>query len=482
MTNAASPHKDACPLFTPLALRRVGAFRVHQLQLLYDPLRRPARAAVLSPPQGEPMNTTGIAEKHKRFEDFLKSDGTSDIFQKVDDLAVFLGQRVPGFLDGLGLQITGPVTRRVEIRENDATTHEVIMMGSNSYLTLTTHPRVVAAWKAACDAYGCGMGAVSLYAGTSRLHRTLEERIARFYGTEDAILFPCGYSGNIGVLSALCGQGDVIINDAANHASIFDGGVLSGADMKVYLHRNMTHLEKILKGLPASQRGRLIVTDGVFSMHGDLAPLDVIVDLARRYRCRVMVDEAHGLGVVGPTGRGTPERFGCTDRIDVIYGTLSKAPGAIGGYCAGSAALIRYLRYYARSYFFSTSLPAPVVAGLIEIFDLMIEDAAGRTTLWENVRYMLAGLEALGFDTGDTESAIIPVIVGDEEKLGAFHNDLRRRGVFTNVVTYPAVRRKECRLRVSIMSALTRDDMDKALAVFGELGRKHGIIRCGTSS
>ena len=321
-----------------------------------------------------------------------------------------------------------------------------------------------------------GLGAVSLYAGTCPLHRELERLIAGFYGTAEAVLFPCGYSGNVGVLSALCGRGDVIVNDAANHASIFDGCRLSGADIKVYLHRNMKHLEKILQRLPDAQAGRLIVTDGVFSMDGDLAPLDAIVDLARRYRARVMIDEAHALGVVGPTGRGTAERFGCTDRVDVIYGTLSKAPAGIGGYCAGSAALVRYLRYYARTYFFSTSIPPPVVGGLIEVFKLLKEDAAGRAQLWENVRYMRSGLQALGFDTGDTASAIIPVFVGDEEKLGRFHNDLRRRGVFTNVVTYPAVRRKECRLRVSIMNSLTRGEMDRALAIFAELGRTLGII------
>lgn len=422
------------------------------------------------------MNTPDADDLARHFEDFVPKDGRADIFAKVRDLDALLQGNAPAFLDGLGLQILGPVAHQVGVRERNDETHEVIMMGSNSYLALTTHPRVMAASKAACDEYGYGMGAVSLYAGTGPLHRQLERLIAEFYGTEDAILFPCGYSGNVGVLSALCGPGDVIVNDAANHASIFDGCRLSGADIKVYLHRNMKHLEKILRRLPDSQAGRLIATDGVFSMDGDLAPLDAIVDLARRYRARVMIDEAHALGVVGPTGRGTPEEFNCMDRIDIIYGTLSKAPAGIGGYCAGSAALVRYLRYYARTYFFSTSIPPPVVGGLIEVFKLMKEDAAGRERLWENVRYMLAGLQALGFDTGDTESAIIPVMVGDEAKLGRFHNALRRRGVFTNVVTYPAVRRKECRLRVSIMSSLTRDELDRALAVFAELGRSFGVI------
>ena len=421
------------------------------------------------------MNTTGT-EARRHFEDFVPRDGKVDVFQKVHDLEAYLQRSSPGYLDGLGLQVMGPVTHRVDIKEHDNQIHEVIMMGSNSYLTLTTHPRVVAACKAACDEYGNGMGAVSLYAGTSQLHRKLERLIADFYKTEDAILFPCGYSGNVGVISALCGPGDVIVNDSANHASIFDGCLLSGAEVKVYLHRSMKHLEKILKGLPESQRGRLIVTDGVFSMHGDLAPLDQIVDLAKRYHSRVMIDEAHAVGVIGATGRGTSEKYGCTDQIDVIYGTLSKTPGAIGGYCAGSAALVRYLRYYARTYFFSTSIPAPVVAGLIEVFHLMMEDTAGREKLWENVGYVLNGLKTLGFNTGETESAIIPILVGDEDKLGNFHNDLRRQGVFTNVVTYPAVRRKECRLRVGIMDSLTKEDMDRALALFAQLGRKHSII------
>lgn len=411
------------------------------------------------------------------FEDFIPRGGTSDIFQKVHDLDAFLKQNQPGYLDGLGLQVCGPVAHQVRIREHDGKEHDVIMLGSNSYLSLTTHPRVLAACKAACDEYGYGMGAVSLYAGTSVLHRTLEQLIAEFYGTEDAILFPCGYSGNIGVISALCGAGDVILNDAANHASIFDGSVLSGADIKVYLHGNMRHLEKILKRLPVSQSGRLIITDGVFSMEGDMAPLDEIVELARHYQARVMIDEAHALGVVGPTGRGTPEHFHCADKIDVIYGTLSKAPGAIGGYCAGSAVLVRYLRYYARTYFFSTSIPAPVVAGLIEVLKLMREDDAGREKLWENIRYLTSGFQSLGLNTGHSQSAIIPIIIGDELKLAAYHNELRRRGVFTNVVTYPAVRRKECRLRVSVMNSLTRDELDRALNLFAEVGRQYGIIR-----
>jgi glycine C-acetyltransferase len=415
-------------------------------------------------------------KEKKYFEDFLGRDGTTDIFQKVNDFNAFLKEK-PAQIDGLGLQMLGPASNRVKIRETGNEDREVIMLGSNSYLSLTTHPLVVSASQRACEKYGYGMGAVSLYAGTSDLHRQLESLIAEFYEAEDAIIFPCGYSGNVGVVSALCGKGDVVINDSANHASIFDGCQLSGADIKVYIHRNMKHLEKILQRLPDSQLGRLIITDGVFSMDGDVAPLDEIISLAKQYNARVMIDEAHSLGVIGETGRGAAEKFNCTGEVDITYGTLSKAPAAVGGYCAGSSILIEYLRYYARTYFFSTSLPAPVVAGLIEVFKLLMSDNSGRDKLWNNIRYMLKGLNQLGFNTGNTESAIIPVIVGNEEKLARFHNELRHHGIFTNFVSYPAVRRKECRLRISIMNSLTEKEMDQALSVFTELGRKHGVIK-----
>lgn len=422
------------------------------------------------------MTMTETETRTRRFEDFVPKDGTADILQKVLDLERFLKDNPQPYLEGLGLEVLGPAAHRVRIRDADHVERDVIMMGSNSYLSLTTHPRVVAASQAACERYGYGMGAVSLYAGTTLLHRELERLISAFYGTEDTIIFPCGYSGNMGVISALCGPGDVVINDAANHASIFDGCRLSGADIKVYLHRNMEHLERTLKRLPGPQKGRLILTDGVFSMDGDVAPLADLVQLAGRYGARVMVDDAHGLGVVGPTGRGTAEACGCMGQVDITCGTLSKTPGAIGGYCTGNASLIRYLRYYARTYFFSTSLPAPVVAGLIEVFKLLLADEAGRDRLWANIAYLLRALKQLGFNTGATESAIIPIMVGDEDKLARFHNELRRGGVFTNIVTYPAVRRKECRLRVSVMNSFTKPEMDSALEAFAEAGRTCGII------
>jgi len=422
------------------------------------------------------MKAPSPAPRVETFEDFASKDGSHELFDKIDRLDVFMRETYPGYLSGLGLEMLGAVRNQVGIREKDGTAHDVIMMGSNSYLSLNTHPRVVAASEAALHEYGYGMGSVSLLAGTSALHRELERRIAAFYGTEDAILFPCGYSGNVGIVAALCGPGDVVINDAANHASIFDGCKLSGADVKVFVHKNLKHLEKILRALPEAQRGRLLITDGVFSMDGDVAPLDALHELAQRYGTRLMIDEAHALGVIGPTGRGTAEHFGLQGKIDVIYGTLSKAPAAVGGYCAGSANLVQYLRYYARSYVFSSSLPAPVVAGLIEVFGLMSEDAAGRTALWKNIHYLVPRLQALGFNTGATHSAIIPLIIGDEPTLSEIHRELRGEGVFTSVVTYPAVRRKECRLRLSLMSTHTPEQLDRVLEVLERLGRKYGLI------
>ncbi len=415
-------------------------------------------------------------KKFKTFEDFFPQGGGEDIFSKVFAIDDYLTKNPHPALASLGARNMGRAEPKVTLEELNGERHSVLMFGSNSYLALTSHPNVVAAAKRACDKYGYGMGSVSLYAGVTDLHRELEERIARFYGAEDAILFPGGYATNVGIISALCGKGDVVINDAANHASIFDGCLLSGADMKVYPHNNIRSLERILKRLHETQKGRLIITDGVFSMHGDTAHLKQIIELAKLYQARVMVDDAHGIGVVGPTGRGTAELHGCMGEVDLHVGMLSKAPGAIGGYCAGDRTVVSYLRYYSRTYFFSTSLPAPVVAGLIEVFKLLEEDKAGRNKLWENVRYMKSGLEALGFDTGKTESAVVPVVIGDEEKLAAFHNTIRQRGLYTNIVTYPAVRRKECRLRLCIMNSLTLADIDAALGIMEQAGREHSII------
>lgn len=412
-----------------------------------------------------------------KFENFVDTLENEDLFDKTNRLAEVLSSGIMTGNEALGMVTMDKVKPELDIREKDGNIRHVIMLGSNSYLNLSTHPQVMEGARKALEEFGYGMGAVSNYAGITDIHKELEKRIAKFYGTEDAIVFPSGYGANVGIVSALCGKNDVIINDAANHASIFDGCVLSGAEIKVYPHRDMKGLERILSRIPAEKTGRLIITDGVFSMDGDMAPLDEIVKLAEKYNARVMVDDAHGVGIVGPTGRGTAEYFNVMDKIDLHVGMLSKGPGGLGGYCAASKKVIQYLRLYARSYFFSTALPASVAGGLNEVFKLLETDNAGRTKLWENTEYLKSKLLEKGFDIGHSQSAVVPVMVYSEPILFEMYDKLRKRGVYVNIVTYPAVRRKECRLRLCTMKELSFEQIDKAVEIIAELGREYGLIK-----
>lgn len=412
-----------------------------------------------------------------KFEDFIHTDLGEDLFGKAKRVDDVLSSGVLTGNEALGMPILHEVRAESTILEKNGSPNTVIMLGSNSYLNLTTHPQVMEGARKALEKYGYGMGAVSNYAGVTDLHKELEQRIADFCGAEEAIVFPSGYGTNIGVISALCNEGDVVINDSANHASIFDGCRLSGADIKVYPHGDMKHLERILSRLDEKVTGRLIITDGVFSMDGDVAKLDKIVELAQKYKCRVMVDDAHGVGVVGPTGRGTAEHFSVMDKVDLHVGMLSKGPGGLGGYCAASREIIQYLRLYARSYFFSTALPAPIAGGLNEVFKLMSDDKAGRKELMENTEYMKSKLLSHGFDIGNSESAVVPVMIYDEQKLFQLYGDLRKSGVYVNIVTYPAVRRKECRLRLCVMKEISRMQIDKAVEIIVDISKKYGIIK-----
>ncbi len=412
-----------------------------------------------------------------KFENFVDTLENEDLFDKTNRLAEVLSSGIMTGNEALGMVTMDKVKPELDIREKDGNIRHVIMLGSNSYLNLSTHPQVMEGARKALEEFGYGMGAVSNYAGITDIHKELEKRIAKFYGTEDAIVFPSGYGANVGIVSALCGKNDVIINDAANHASIFDGCVLSGAEIKVYPHRDMKGLERILSRIPAEKTGRLIITDGVFSMDGDMAPLDEIVKLAQKYNARVMVDDAHGVGIVGPTGRGTAEYFNVMDKIDLHVGMLSKGPGGLGGYCAASKKVIQYLRLYARSYFFSTALPASVAGGLNEVFKLLETDNAGRTKLWENTEYLKSKLLEKGFDIGHSQSAVVPVMVYSEPILFEMYDKLRKRGVYVNIVTYPAVRRKECRLRLCTMKELSFEQIDKAVEIIAELGKEYGLIK-----
>lgn len=399
------------------------------------------------------------------FENFIKTQPGENLFDKASKVNKVLNS---GFLtgnEGLGMVAENMVKGEYPIKDKTGETRKVIMLGSNSYLNLSTNPQIIKAAAKALKKYGYGMGTVSNYLGITEIHKELEQRIADFYGTDDSIVFPSGYGTNVGVISALCNQGDIIINDSANHASIFDGCKLSGAEIKVFPHADMYGLERILKRIPEEQKGRLIITDGVFSMDGDIAKLDKITELAQKYKCKVMVDDAHGIGVVGKTGRGSAEHHNVMDKIDLHVGMLSKSPGGLGGYCAASKEIIQYLRLYARTYFFSTGLPASVAAGLNEAFKLFQEDKAGRDILWKKINYLKNGLIKSGFEILNTQSAIIPVMIYDEEKLFQIHAELIKNGLYTNIVTYPAVRRKECRLRLCAMKDLTFEQIDRALII-----------------
>ena len=412
-----------------------------------------------------------------KFENFVDTLYGEDLLDKTNRLDEILSSGILTGNEALGMVTMDKVKPELDIKEKEGSVHHVIMLGSNSYLNLSTHSQVVEGAMRALEKFGYGMGAVSNYAGITDIHKELEGRIADFYGTEDAIVFPSGYGANVGIVSALCGKNDVIINDSAKHASIFDGGLLSGAEIKVFPHRDMKGLERVLSRIPDEKTGRLIITDGVFSMDGDLAPLDKIVELAQKYNARIMVDDAHGVGVVGATGRGTAEYFGVMDKIDLNVGMLSKSPGGLGGYCAASKNVIQYLRLYARSYFFSTAMPAPIAGGLNEAFKLMESDNAGREKLLANTRYLKTKLTERGFDIGHSQSAVVPVMVYNEPILFEMYDKLRKRGVYVNIVTYPAVRRKECRLRLCVMKDLSFEQIDKAVEIITELGREYGLIQ-----
>lgn len=414
-----------------------------------------------------------------KFENFIDTQDGETLLEKTKRLDDVLSSGVKTGSEALGMVTMNKVQPDSNIKEKDGTVHPVIMLGSNSYLNLSTHPQVMKAAREALEKFGYGMGAVSNYAGITEIHKELERRIADFYGAEDCIVFPSGYGANVGIVSALCGKNDVIINDAANHASIFDGcglAMTKGAEIKIFPHRDIKYLERILSRIPAEKTGRLIITDGVFSMDGDIAPLDKIVELAQKYNCAIMVDDAHGVGIVGPTGKGSAEHFGVMDKIDLHVGMLSKGPGGLGGYCAASKNVVQYLRLYARSYFFSTALPASVAGGLNEVFKLMQEDKAGRKELLEKTEYLKQKLNEKGFDTGHTQSAVVPVMINNEPILFDMYEKLRQQGVYVNIVTYPAVRRKECRLRLCTMKDLTYEQIDKAVSIIAKLGKDYGVI------
>jgi glycine C-acetyltransferase len=351
----------------------------------------------------------------------------------------------------------------------------VVNLSSNNYLGLTTHPKLRQAAKEAIDKLGVGSGSVRTIAGTMSLHQELEEKLARFKHTEASLVFQSGFTANMGVITALVGDGDVIISDELNHASIIDGCRLTRAERRVYPHKDMVGLEKVLEANKHARR-TLIITDGVFSMDGDIAPLPEIVELAERYNAMVMVDDAHSSGVLGSNGRGSVDHFKLHGRVHIQVGTLSKALGALGGYIAGTQNLRDLLIHRGRTFLFSTSHPPSVTATCIAAIELLEQEPQLVERLWENANFFKQGLKDLGFNTGDSETPITPVIVGSGAKAMEFSDRLFKAGVFAQGIGFPTVSEEKSRVRTIVNATHTREELQFSLDVFKQVGKDIGII------
>jgi glycine C-acetyltransferase len=353
---------------------------------------------------------------------------------------------------------------------------EVINLSSNNYLGLTTHPRLRQAAHKAIDDYGVGSGAVRTITGTMTLHMELERLIAEFKHTEASVVFQSGFTANSGTVSAVLGKNDFIVSDELNHASIIDGARLSRATIKVFPHRNVAAAERLLQEVALEPGRKLLITDGVFSMDGDIAPLPELCDLAERYGAIMMVDDAHASGVLGRNGRGTVDHFGLHGRVDIQVGTLSKAIGALGGYVCGSRDLIEFLYHRGRPFLFSTSHPPSVAATCIEAFKVLEDEPERIAALWENTRLFKAGLNRLGFNTGTSETPITPIMVGEGRRTMEFSRALFDAGLLATGIAYPTVPEGKARLRTIVTATHTQPQLERALAILEKVGRQMGVI------
>jgi glycine C-acetyltransferase len=368
--------------------------------------------------------------------------------------------------------ITTPQGANVHV----STGEDVVIMCANNYLGLSSHPEVIQAAKEALDTHGFGVSSVRFICGTQDIHKTLERKIAEFYGTEDTILYAAAFDANGGVFEPLFSEEDAIISDELNHASIIDGVRLCKAQRYRYRHSNMEDLEEQLKKAQA-QRFRIIVTDGVFSMDGDLAKMDEICALADKYDALVMTDECHSAGFIGKTGRGVPEHFGVQDKVDIITGTLGKAlGGAMGGYTTGKKEIIEMLRQRSRPYLFSNSLAPSIVGASIKVFDLLSSTTALRDRLEENTAYFKERIRAAGFDIKPGDSPIVPIMLYDAALSQQFANELLKEGVYAIGFFYPVVAKGQARIRTQISAGHSREDLDKAIAAFTKVGKKLQVI------
>jgi glycine C-acetyltransferase len=351
----------------------------------------------------------------------------------------------------------------------------VVNLSSNNYLGLTTHPKLRERALEAVRALGVGSGSVRTIAGTMQIHLELERKLAAFKRTEAAVVFQSGFAANAGTVSSILGRDAVIVSDELNHASIIDGARLSRATIKVFPHRDVAAARRIVSEIPRGTR-TLLITDGVFSMDGDLGAVPELCDLADEFGCIMMVDDAHASGVFGSHGRGTVDHFGMHGRVDVQVGTLSKAIGALGGYVAGSRALVEFLYHRARPFLFSTSHPPSVAATCLAAIEVLEEEPQLIEQLWANTRFFRAGLKALGFDTGGSASPITPVIVGEGARAMALSDRLFERGVFAQGIAFPTVPQGRARVRTIVTATHSREDLQFALDAFKAVGTELGVI------
>jgi len=353
---------------------------------------------------------------------------------------------------------------------------EVIMLCSNNYLNLSNHPRLVKAAIAAAKKYGAGSGSVRAIAGTLKIHTEVEKRLAKFKRTEAALIYQTGFAANAGLIPQLVGEGDIVISDELNHGSIIDGVRLTKADRAIFRHRDVGDLEKVLREADKKYRRILIITDGVFSMDGDIAPMDKIVKLANEYGAMTYVDDAHGEGVIGEDGRGIGAHFHIEGKIDVEMGTFSKAYGVVGGLIAGSQDLVNFAYNKSRTWLLSGSHPPAVSGAQLAAIDVLESEPEHVKRLWDNTNYFKKELNSMGFNTGNSESPITPVIVGDSGKAKELSNMLFKEGVFALPIVFPMVARDKARIRMIMNAGLTKKDLDFALEKFETLGKKLAII------
>jgi len=353
----------------------------------------------------------------------------------------------------------------------------VINLSSNNYLGLANHPRLREAGKKAIDKWGMGAGAVRTIIGTMSIHEELEEKLAKFKHVEAVLVFQSGFTANAGAIPGIVDKGDVIISDELNHASIIDGCRLSKADVVRYKHSDMEDLERVINEVKDNYNIKLIITDGVFSMDGDIAKLPEIVELAEKYGCLTYVDDAHSSGVLGKSGQGSAHHFGLSDRVDVQIGTLSKAIGVVGGYVAGRRNLIDWLNHRGRPFLFSTAAPPAVAAACIEAVNILSESTELTDRMWDNANHFKKKLNELGFNTGKSETPITPVITGDDRKAVELSKRLFEEGVFAQAIVFPTVPKGWARVRTIVTAAHTKADLDEAAAAFAKVGRELELIK-----